>query len=258
MFRCAQGLHRHVWLLTLHFLLHTRARHSQLGCRGILVFRSLTCNSGTRLSLGNSATTGVAQLALCSKLAAAIACWAGHPVLPGHWPVLPAFLLASAGHTLNHFRRYPQASGAHGSRARRRAQDDVGEAHVLRNGNGMELHVLRTGAAVQRLLVPDAAGSLADVVLGFDNETAYEARSQRKCSPSGGLKVTGALRRSCEPAGSSIGGAGIIRAPAQSQQLCLSFQETRRCSRTVQLPTLLQLYGRERTARGWGRACGGG
>ena len=56
---------------------------------------------------------------------------------------------------------------------------------MLRNGNGMELHVLRTGAAVQRLLVPDAAGSLADVVLGFDNETAYEARGRRLHLPQG-------------------------------------------------------------------------
>lgn len=58
---------------------------------------------------------------------------------------------------------------------RRRAQDDDGGAHVLRNANGMELHVLRMGAAIQRLLVPDRSGTLADVVLGLDNETAYEA-----------------------------------------------------------------------------------
>ena len=69
---------------------------------------------------------------------------------------------------------------------------------MLRNGNGMELHVLRTGAAVQRLLVPDAAGSLTDVVLGFDNETAYEARGPRLCSPFGDLKLCGLVSQSCD------------------------------------------------------------
>ncbi len=54
---------------------------------------------------------------------------------------------------------------------------------MLRNGNGMELHVLRVGAAVQRLLVPDRAGRLADVVLGYDSEAAYEVRRRPARQP---------------------------------------------------------------------------
>ena len=44
---------------------------------------------------------------------------------------------------------------------------------VLRNGHGVEVHVLPTGASIQKLLLPDRSGTLADVVLGFDTETPY-------------------------------------------------------------------------------------
>jgi aldose 1-epimerase len=47
-------------------------------------------------------------------------------------------------------------------------------AHVLRNNTGMEVHVLRTGAVIQRIIVPDKNGHLDDVVLGFDDEAAYK------------------------------------------------------------------------------------
>ena len=43
----------------------------------------------------------------------------------------------------------------------------------LRNSHGVEVHILRTGASIQRLLLPDKSGALADVVLGFDSESHY-------------------------------------------------------------------------------------
>ena len=75
---------------------------------------------------------------------------------------------------------------------------------MLRNGNGMELHVLRTGAAVQRLLVPDAAGSLADVVLGFDNETAYEASEHALLHLPQGATACWCSEKSCNKKQSSF------------------------------------------------------
>jgi hypothetical protein len=44
---------------------------------------------------------------------------------------------------------------------------------VLRNRRGIEVHLLRTGASIQKLLLPDRNGKFADVVLGFDEEVAY-------------------------------------------------------------------------------------
>lgn len=44
---------------------------------------------------------------------------------------------------------------------------------VLRNKKGVKVHLISTGAIVQRLLVPDARGRLRDVVLGFDNPADY-------------------------------------------------------------------------------------
>lgn len=91
------------------------------------------------------------------------------------------------------------------------AQDD-GDAIVLKNALGVEAHILPTGwcqaaappaaahhclppcmtrsaltlippslhppagASLQRLLVPDAQGELADVVLGWDDEETYRVR----------------------------------------------------------------------------------
>lgn len=50
----------------------------------------------------------------------------------------------------------------------------MGDAIVLRNGKGVEVHILRRGATIQRLLVPDRAGKIDDVVLGFDDEAPYK------------------------------------------------------------------------------------
>ncbi|MBF7141309.1 galactose mutarotase [Pseudomonas sp. hsmgli-8] len=48
------------------------------------------------------------------------------------------------------------------------------ERFVLRNGHGMQASILTYGATLQSLLVPDKAGKLADVVLGFDDVKGYQ------------------------------------------------------------------------------------
>jgi hypothetical protein len=52
-------------------------------------------------------------------------------------------------------------------------------AVVLRNPSGMEAHILPVGACVQRLLVPDRDGKLADVMAGFDDPEEYRVRGDR-------------------------------------------------------------------------------
>lgn len=59
---------------------------------------------------------------------------------------------------------------------------------VLRAASGAEVHILPVGAVIQRLLLPDEAGVLGDVVLGFDSVAPYQACSQctlfcSLCSP---------------------------------------------------------------------------
>lgn len=44
---------------------------------------------------------------------------------------------------------------------------------VLKNGNGMEVRVLRTGAILKSVIVPDRNGNLDDVVYGFDDPGDY-------------------------------------------------------------------------------------
>ena len=51
-----------------------------------------------------------------------------------------------------------------------RANSDV---ILLRNAAGSEAHILKIGAIIQKLLVPDSDGNFADVVLGFDEEARY-------------------------------------------------------------------------------------
>src|ERR1035441_7739637 len=48
------------------------------------------------------------------------------------------------------------------------------EAWTLRGSGGMLLEIIKYGAAVTRLLVPDRHGRLTDVVLGFDNFDSYK------------------------------------------------------------------------------------
>lgn len=52
-------------------------------------------------------------------------------------------------------------------------------AVVLKNANGVEAHVLPTGACVQRLLVPDRDGKVTDVMLGFEDVEQYKVRRGR-------------------------------------------------------------------------------
>lgn len=44
---------------------------------------------------------------------------------------------------------------------------------VLKNAQGVEVHVSAAGAAIQRVLLPDKDGTFADVVLGFDSTASY-------------------------------------------------------------------------------------
>lgn len=52
-------------------------------------------------------------------------------------------------------------------------------AVVLKTPSGMEAHILPVGACVQRLLVPDRDGKLADVMAGFDDPDEYRVRADR-------------------------------------------------------------------------------
>jgi aldose 1-epimerase len=47
------------------------------------------------------------------------------------------------------------------------------DVYVLTNGQGMQAKVMSYGAILTELHVPDRTGTLADVVLGFDNLAAY-------------------------------------------------------------------------------------
>lgn len=51
------------------------------------------------------------------------------------------------------------------------------DAFVLRNAKGVEVHILRTGAAIQRLYLPDRDGQVDDVVLGYEREAPYASAS---------------------------------------------------------------------------------
>lgn len=45
---------------------------------------------------------------------------------------------------------------------------------ILSNANGMQVHLLSYGAAIRRILVPDASGNLTDVALGYETAEEYE------------------------------------------------------------------------------------
>lgn len=50
----------------------------------------------------------------------------------------------------------------------------MSEKVVLKNSNGVEVHVLKVGAVLQRILVPDRVGNIADIALGFDEIAPYK------------------------------------------------------------------------------------
>ena len=47
--------------------------------------------------------------------------------------------------------------------------------YTLKNKNGMEIAVSDYGAVLVKVLIPDKAGNLVDVVLGYDDVNGYEA-----------------------------------------------------------------------------------
>ncbi len=47
------------------------------------------------------------------------------------------------------------------------------EMHVINNKNGARVSVLTLGAAIQSIVVPDRAGAMRDVVLGYDTPQEY-------------------------------------------------------------------------------------
>ena len=49
----------------------------------------------------------------------------------------------------------------------------ISDVILLRNAAGSEAHILKIGAIIQKLLVPDRDGNFDDVVLGFDDEARY-------------------------------------------------------------------------------------
>lgn len=48
--------------------------------------------------------------------------------------------------------------------------------HILNSESGVSVHISPIGCAIQKLLVPDSRGRLKDIVLGFDDLTAYLVR----------------------------------------------------------------------------------
>ncbi|KAK9845425.1 hypothetical protein WJX81_006137 [Elliptochloris bilobata] len=71
------------------------------------------------------------------------------------------------------------------------------EAVVLANAAGAEVHVWPVGAAIQKLLLPDRFGRLADVVLGFDDPVQYQDQ--------GGLAPVGGEAREAPLFGAVVG-----------------------------------------------------
>ncbi|KAK9862787.1 hypothetical protein WJX84_006795 [Apatococcus fuscideae] len=45
--------------------------------------------------------------------------------------------------------------------------------YVLRSETGVSIHISPIGCAITKLLAPDARGRVSDIVLGFDDLTAY-------------------------------------------------------------------------------------
>ena len=69
------------------------------------------------------------------------------------------------------------AAAAEATRERFGQLDDgtVVESVTLTNGRGMSARVITLGAALQSLIVPDRAGTLDDVTLGYDTAAEYLA-----------------------------------------------------------------------------------
>src|SRR5215218_3720871 len=49
--------------------------------------------------------------------------------------------------------------------------------HVLRNKNGVEMHVINYGAIITHLKTPDRTGIFEDIVLGYDSLDGYLSKT---------------------------------------------------------------------------------
>lgn len=57
------------------------------------------------------------------------------------------------------------------------------EIYTLQNGRGAEAHIMTYGGIVQKLVMPDKNGKLADIVLGFDSLDGYTKDSYVSACP---------------------------------------------------------------------------
>src|SRR5215510_12056947 len=54
------------------------------------------------------------------------------------------------------------------------ADGKTAELYTLKNKNGMVVTITNFGATVTSIVVPDKAGKMADIALGYDNLAGYE------------------------------------------------------------------------------------
>ncbi|WP_410780069.1 hypothetical protein [Hymenobacter sp. 5516J-16] len=57
------------------------------------------------------------------------------------------------------------------------------QLYTLTNAHGLQVSITNYGGTVTSLLVPDKAGKLGDVVLGFDNVSGYQSPEFLKSGP---------------------------------------------------------------------------
>ena len=63
------------------------------------------------------------------------------------------------------------------------ADGQAAKLYTLRNAHGVEVSISSYGGTVTKLLVPDKAGKLGDIVLGFDKVEGYQSPEYRKAGP---------------------------------------------------------------------------
>ncbi|MCA8830977.1 aldose epimerase family protein [Hymenobacter pini] len=65
----------------------------------------------------------------------------------------------------------------------RLADGTEAQLYTLRNAHGVQVSITNYGGTVTKLLVPDKAGQLGDVVLGFDSLAGYQSPEYVKAGP---------------------------------------------------------------------------
>ncbi|WBA42214.1 aldose epimerase family protein [Hymenobacter canadensis] len=65
----------------------------------------------------------------------------------------------------------------------RTAEGATAQLYTLRNAHGLQVSITNYGGTITQLLVPDRAGQLSDVVLGFDSLADYQSPAYRKAGP---------------------------------------------------------------------------